>query len=86
MGKYTMFTDIKIRLERASHCQKCEHYRRSIKQCAECGCLVNMKVMLADSFCPIGKWGPVPPGSDMFAEIAKHAQSILFGKEADSKK
>lgn len=83
MGKYSMFTDMKIRLERAGHCQKCEHYRRSLKQCAECGCLVNFKVMLADSSCPVGKWDKVAPGNDLFTEIAKQAQAIL---NQDSKK
>jgi len=51
-----MLTDMKTRLERATICQACEHYRRSIKQCTECGCLVNFKVIFAASSCPIGKW------------------------------
>jgi hypothetical protein len=42
--------------------------------------------MLADSYCPVGKWGKVEPGNDVFSEIAKQAQSILFNKEQDSKK
>ena len=56
MGKYIMFTDMKTRLERAGHCQRCEYYRRSLRQCTQCGCFVNLKVMMAAQACPIGKW------------------------------
>jgi len=54
-----MITDMKTRLERATICQACEYYRRSIKQCTECGCLVNFKVIFAAQSCPIGKWKEV---------------------------
>jgi hypothetical protein len=80
-----MFTDMKIRLDRAKICQGCEYYRRSTRQCTECGCLVNFKVMIADTECPKGKWGKVTEGTDMFAEIANQAQKIFFNKEAGSK-
>jgi hypothetical protein len=72
---------MKIRLERAGHCQKCEHYRRSIKQCAQCGCLVNLKVTIANEACPIKKWGPVEPGNDFMADISKKVQEFLVLKK-----
>jgi len=75
-----MFTDMQIRLERAGHCQRCEHYRRITKQCTECGCFVNFKVTLSESECPIGKWGKAPAGNDLIAEISKQAQKILYKK------
>ena len=59
MVKYSMFTDIKTRLERAGHCQRCEHYRKVTRQCMECGCLVNLKVLMMNQSCPIGKWTEV---------------------------
>jgi len=80
-----MFTDMKVRLDRAKICQGCEYYRRSTRQCTECGCLVNFKVMRADTECPKQKWGKATEGTDMFAEIANQAQKIFFNKEAGPK-
>jgi hypothetical protein len=80
LGKYTMFTDMKTRLERAGHCQRCEHYRRTIKQCAQCGCLVNLKVTIANEACPIGKWTEASPGNDFVAEISKTVQGLFKPK------
>jgi ribosomal protein L32 len=51
-----LFVDMKTKLERASICQRCEHYKRSTRQCNECGCFVNFKITLANSSCPVGKW------------------------------
>jgi len=51
-----MFVDLRTKLERAGICQRCEHYQRSTRQCKECGCFVNFKVILENSSCPIGKW------------------------------
>ena len=68
MVKYTMFTDMPTRLERAKLCQQCDKYRRSIKQCTECGCIVNFKIMLAEASCPIGKWHKAKAG-DILEDI-----------------
>jgi predicted Zn-ribbon and HTH transcriptional regulator len=56
MDKYIMFVDTKTKLERASHCQKCEWYYRPARQCRQCGCFINFKIALTNSSCPIGKW------------------------------
>lgn len=80
-----MFTDMKVRLDRAKICQGCEYYRRSTRQCTECGCLVNFKVMIADTECPKQKWGKAVNGTDVFAEVAYQAQKIFFNKEAGPK-
>jgi hypothetical protein len=76
-----MFTNIEVRLERAGHCQKCEWYVRSSKQCRQCGCLINLKVIVANEECPAGKWGKVPPGNDFMSAIATKVQSILKPKK-----
>jgi len=41
--------------ERLSHCEPCEHNKLGI--CKRCGCIVQGKTRLADSWCPIGLWG-----------------------------
>jgi hypothetical protein len=76
-----MFTSMEIRLERAGICQSCEHYKRSTKQCKECGCLVNLKVTLADTACPIGKWQATAPGNDFAAEVSSKLQNFFKSKK-----
>lgn len=76
-----MFTSMQIRLERAGHCQKCEYYRRSTKQCTQCGCLVNLKVIVANEECPIGTWLAAPPGTDFMSNIANQIQTFLRPKK-----
>jgi len=81
MTKYGMFTNIEVRLERAGHCQKCEYYRRATKQCTLCGCLVNLKVTIADEECPAGKWGKSAPGTDFMSTIASKVQEFIKPKK-----
>ena len=76
-----MFTNIEVRLERAGHCQKCEFYRRSTKQCSQCGCLVNLKVTIAAEECPIGNWGKAQPGTDFMSAVATKVQEFLKPKK-----
>lgn len=40
--------------ERLSHCNDCEHNKLGI--CKRCGCIIQGKTRLADSWCPIGLW------------------------------
>lgn len=46
----------KVYHERLSICQSCPNYRKFIKQCKICKCIMPGKARLADSRCPIGKW------------------------------
>jgi len=80
MGKYTMFTDMKTRLERAGHCQQCEFYRRVTKQCTKCGCLVNLKVTLANEACPVEKWKQAESGNDIVSTVSKQIQEFFKPK------
>jgi len=38
-------------------CLRCDRLEKRYKVCKECKCLMLIKTKLADSFCPIGKWG-----------------------------
>jgi hypothetical protein len=75
-----MFTDMTTRLERAGHCQRCEFYRRSTKQCVKCGCLVNLKVTLANESCPEGKWKEAESGNDIVSNVSKQIQEFFKPK------
>ncbi len=81
MGKYNMFTSMQTRLERAGHCQRCEFYRRSTKQCSQCGCLVNLKVTIANESCPVGKWKEAGPGNDFMSSVLNKVQSAFRPKK-----
>lgn len=37
-------------------CLACSEYKAKSKQCAQCFCLVPLKVRMADSVCPLRKW------------------------------
>jgi hypothetical protein len=75
-----MFTDMKTRLERAGHCQRCEYYRRTTKQCAKCGCLINLKVTIAKEACPEGKWLEAESGNDIVSTVSKQIQEFFRPK------
>lgn len=42
--------------QRLKICESCEFYKLT-KQCSKCGCIMPLKVQLAEAECPIGKWG-----------------------------
>jgi hypothetical protein len=76
-----MFTNIEVRLERAGHCQRCEFYKRATKQCMQCGCLVNLKVTIANEECPAGKWGKAESGTDFMSTVANRVHEFLKSKK-----
>lgn len=47
----------KIAKERMLMCFECEKYIRATTQCKECGCVMLLKTLLAESSCPLNKWG-----------------------------
>lgn len=75
-----MFTDMQTRLARAGHCQACENYKRRTKQCNLCGCLVNLKVTLANESCPIGKWTETSAGTDFISVISEKLLTVVKSK------
>jgi len=48
-----------LAVERLSICQNCPSYKKRLKQCKECGCIMPAKVKLPNAFCPLGKWSAV---------------------------
>tara|TARA_Y100000361_G_scaffold154197_1_gene178714 strand:+ start:833 stop:1189 length:357 start_codon:yes stop_codon:yes gene_type:complete len=45
-----------VREKRSQLCLSCPWYMKESKRCAKCGCVVPMKIYLAEESCPIGKW------------------------------
>lgn len=41
---------------RMNECTDCMHYRKMIKQCNLCGCLLPLKTKILEASCPIDKW------------------------------
>ena len=37
-------------------CKSCPHYIGLTHQCKKCGCIMNLKVKLAEASCPVFKW------------------------------
>ena len=49
-------SDIIIK-ERRNICESCEHRKKmGVFLCSKCGCIIEGKIRLAASKCPIGKW------------------------------
>lgn len=46
-----------IAKERMLKCFECEKYIKATTQCKECGCVMLLKTLLAESSCPLNKWG-----------------------------
>jgi hypothetical protein len=47
-----------IASERLSICKECPELLKITSQCKKCGCLMNLKVKLANAYCPLHKWMP----------------------------
>ena len=81
-----ILASMKDRLKRAELCHSCEHYRRVTRQCRKCGCIINLKVMIANSVCPIGKWNEVKPGNDAITQFQQKIwNNTLIDPTADQK-
>lgn len=44
------------RLAICNKCDEAKHMRLGLIVCKKCGCLMNMKVALPKSKCPLNKW------------------------------
>jgi len=42
--------------KRLEICESCDKFISATKQCRECGCIMPMKVKLANAKCPLNKW------------------------------
>jgi hypothetical protein len=48
---------LKLREIRIEICKTCERFAAPLF-CKECGCILEFKVLLSGSECPLGKWKP----------------------------
>jgi len=48
--------DKEVQNKRLAFCKECKYFKPSLKQCSLCGCIMPLKVKLADSWCPVGYW------------------------------
>lgn len=46
----------KLSKSRYTICKSCDEFNDLLKLCKQCNCLMLVKVKLADSECPLGKW------------------------------
>jgi len=46
-----------VRDERMSICKACPEMLKFTTSCKKCGCFMNVKTRLAESECPLQKWG-----------------------------
>jgi hypothetical protein len=49
-------TEVNISNEKFEICKKCPELVKTNTQCRKCGCFMNIKTLLNESRCPIGKW------------------------------
>lgn len=45
-----------VAADRLSICNACPELIKLTHQCKKCGCIMNLKVKLAEAECPLGKW------------------------------
>jgi hypothetical protein len=53
MGKYVPY---KVKEARMNICEGCPMFQPHQKRCLECTCFLDIKTMLGEERCPIGKW------------------------------
>lgn len=41
---------------RWNHCNNCDRFNSTTKQCKECGCFMFIKIFIPQSECPLKKW------------------------------
>jgi len=54
-GKVILSED-ELARERMKVCEQCPSFKRLARQCALCGCFLDLKTKLVAASCPIEKW------------------------------
>lgn len=54
-----MIANKEVAFERASICNSCPELFKPTWTCKKCGCFMKIKVRVAASECPLGKWSAV---------------------------
>jgi len=55
-GELPPISSTELSAERLKMCNECEHFKRMIRQCDICGCMLDLKTKLLEAECPIGQW------------------------------
>ena len=55
-GGETARVDKEVAEKRYAICQSCPVFIHTTKQCRDCGCFMNLKVLLKSAQCPLLKW------------------------------
>lgn len=42
--------------ERIKMCESCQFFKKMTRQCALCGCFMDVKTKMLEASCPAGKW------------------------------
>lgn len=59
-----MFISLENAKKRYSLCISCDKFNSLLKTCKECGCFMPAKTTIANTGCPLQKWGPLPKELD----------------------
>ena len=51
-----IITEEQKREQRKAVCKDCSSYNSNLHRCNECGCMVDVKIYVDASRCPLGKW------------------------------
>ncbi len=55
-GELPPISPAELSSERLKMCVECEHFKKMIRQCEICGCMLDLKTKLLEADCPIGLW------------------------------
>lgn len=55
-GELPKLGDGELAKERLKICEECPEFKRLMRQCDLCGCLMDLKAKLIEARCPVNKW------------------------------
>jgi uncharacterized iron-regulated protein len=55
-GELPALSDGELAGERMKVCLECPQFQRLSRQCAACGCFLDLKTKLLEASCPLHKW------------------------------
>lgn len=55
-GELPPISSAELAHERIKVCQECPAFRKMIRQCSICGCMIDLKTKLLEAKCPTEQW------------------------------
>jgi hypothetical protein len=52
-----VFVPAEVAADRQHVCEECDELDQKIRQCKNCGCMIDVKTQLSTEECPLKKWG-----------------------------